>query len=129
MKAFIVDRYSKTTPLREGELPDPELRPDEVLVQVHATSVNPLDFKIRNGDFKLFTPARPPFALGHDVAGVVVRVDQALQGLLATKQTQALLDLQQYRLVLACHPRGELQGPDSKTGAINGQRVVGYGVG
>lgn len=73
MKAFIVDRYSKTTPLRAAELPDPEPRPDEVLVQVHATSVNPLDFKIRNGDFKLFMPARPPFALGHDVAGVVVR--------------------------------------------------------
>jgi hypothetical protein len=69
-----------------------------------------------------------PGPLGHtelDSAGL----DQALQGLLATKQTQALLDLQQYRLVLACHPRGELQGPDSKTGAINGQRVVGYGVG
>lgn len=74
MKAFIVERYGKNTPLREGELPDPELRADEVLVEVHATSVNPLDFKIRNGDFKLFMPAKPPFALGHDVAGVVVRV-------------------------------------------------------
>jgi len=76
MKAFVVDRYSKTTPLREGELPDPEPRADEVLVQVHATSVNPLDFKIRNGDFKLLMPARPPFALGHDVAGVVLRVGE-----------------------------------------------------
>ena len=79
MKAFIVDRYGKTTRLREGEMPDPELRPDEVLVEVHATSVNPLDFKIRNGDFKLLMPARPPFALGHDVAGVVVRVGSRVQ--------------------------------------------------
>ena len=74
MKSFIVDRYSKTTKLRAGELPDPTIEADEVLVEVHATSVNPLDFKIRNGDFKLFMPARPPFALGHDVAGVVVRL-------------------------------------------------------
>ncbi|MFM6992576.1 MAG: NADP-dependent oxidoreductase [Rhodoferax sp.] len=74
MKAFIVDRYSKTTLLREGEMPDPDVLADEVLVQVHATSVNPLDIKIRNGDFKLFMPAHPPFVLGHDVAGVVVRV-------------------------------------------------------
>lgn len=79
MKAFIVDQYGKTNRLREGDMPDPELRPDEVLVQVHATSVNPLDFKIRNGDFKLFLPARTPFVLGHDVAGVVVRVGSRVQ--------------------------------------------------
>jgi len=55
-------------------MPDPELREDEVLVQVHAAGVNPLDAKIRNGEFKLVLPYRPPFVLGHDVAGVVVRV-------------------------------------------------------
>ena len=79
MKAFIVDRYSKSAPLRAGELPEPVLRPDEILVEVHAASVNPLDFKIRNGDFKLLSPARPPFALGHDVAGIVVRVGSRVQ--------------------------------------------------
>jgi alcohol dehydrogenase len=55
-------------------MPDPELREDEVMVQVHAAGVNPLDAKIRNGEFKLILPYRPPFVLGHDVAGVVVRV-------------------------------------------------------
>ncbi|MEY4295831.1 MAG: hypothetical protein RLY82_1519 [Pseudomonadota bacterium] len=79
MKAFIVDRYGKNVPLRAGDMPEPELRADEVLVEVHATSVNPLDFKIRNGDFKLFMPARPPFVLGHDVAGVVVRVGASVK--------------------------------------------------
>ena len=74
MKAFVIDRYGKKELLRAADVPEPVLRDDEVLVQVHATSVNPLDFKIRNGDFKLFMPARPPFALGHDVAGVVVCV-------------------------------------------------------
>jgi NADPH:quinone reductase-like Zn-dependent oxidoreductase len=74
MKAFIVDRYGKKENLRAGEVPEPELREDEVLVQVHAAGVNLLDSKIRNGEFKIFLPYRAPFVLGHDVAGVVTRV-------------------------------------------------------
>lgn len=74
MKAFIVDRYGKSELLRAVELPEPELLEDEVLVKAHAASVNVLDAKIRNGEFKLVLPYRTPFVLGHDVAGVVVRV-------------------------------------------------------
>ncbi len=73
MKAFILDRYGSKV-LRQGELADPEVLEDEVLVQVHAAGVNLLDSKIRNGEFKLILPYRAPFVLGHDVAGVVVRV-------------------------------------------------------
>lgn len=74
MKAFTVDRYGKNSPLRLADMPTPELRDDEVLVQVHAAGVNLLDSKIRNGEFKLFLPYRAPFVLGHDVAGEVVKV-------------------------------------------------------
>ena len=74
MKAFMVARYSKREPLRAGDVPEPELGDDEVLIQVHATAVNQLDSKLRNGEFKLILPYRTPFVLGHDVAGVVVRV-------------------------------------------------------
>lgn len=74
MKAFIVDRYGKKETLRAGEVPEPELREDEVLIEVHATGVNLLDSKIRSGEFKLILPYRAPFVLGHDVAGVVVRI-------------------------------------------------------
>ena len=74
MKAFIVDRYGKKDGARIGEMPDPELRQDDVLVQIHAAGVNLLDSKIRNGEFKLFLPYRLPLILGNDVAGVVVRV-------------------------------------------------------
>jgi NADPH:quinone reductase-like Zn-dependent oxidoreductase len=74
MKAFIVDRYGSEAGVRVGEMPDPEVREDDVLVQVHAAGVNPVDSKIRNGDFKSFLRYRLPFILGHDVAGVVVRV-------------------------------------------------------
>ncbi len=74
MKAFVLDRYGKKSPLRAADVREPDLREDEVLIQVHATAVNLLDSKIRNGEFKLLLPYRTPFVLGHDVAGVVVRV-------------------------------------------------------
>lgn len=74
MKAFIVDRYgSSGDSLRAGEVPEPEMREHDVLVQIHAAGVNALDSKIRDGEFKLFLPYRLPFILGNDVAGVVVR--------------------------------------------------------
>src|SRR5712692_9447272 len=74
MRAFIVDRYGKKNGVRIGEMPDPDVRENDVLVQVHAAAVNLLDSKIRNGEFKLILPYRLPLILGNDVAGVVVRV-------------------------------------------------------
>jgi alcohol dehydrogenase len=74
MKAFILERYGKTRALRLADLPRPELRDGEVLVEVHAAGVNLLDAKIRNGEFKPILPYRLPLVLGHDVAGVVVQV-------------------------------------------------------
>ena len=74
MKAFIVDRYGKKARGRIGELPDPKLRENDVLVQVYAAGVNLLDSKIRSGEFKLILPYRLPLILGNDVAGVVVQI-------------------------------------------------------
>ncbi|MCK1735188.1 NADP-dependent oxidoreductase [Bradyrhizobium sp. 138] len=74
MKAFVVDKYKKKGTLRSATMPEPELRDDDVLVRIHATAVNVLDSKLRDGEFKLILPYRPPFILGHDVAGTVVRV-------------------------------------------------------
>ena len=79
MKAFILDRYGKNQTLRAADVPEPELRDNEVLIQVHATAVNLLDAKLRNGEFKLILPYRTPFVLGHDVAGVVARVGQQVR--------------------------------------------------
>lgn len=74
MKAFLIDRYAKGGALRLGEVTEPELRENDVMVQIHAAGVNILDSKIRNGEFKLILPYRLPLILGNDVAGVVVRV-------------------------------------------------------
>lgn len=73
MKAFVADRYEKKSALRLADMPVPALRDDEVLIEVHAAGVNQLDFKLRDGEFKLILPYRLPLILGHDVAGVVVK--------------------------------------------------------
>ncbi len=73
MKAFILESYGANRALQLAEVPEPQLRDDEVLVQVHAAGVNQLDSKIRDGQFKLILPYRLPLILGHDVAGVVVK--------------------------------------------------------
>lgn len=73
MKAFILESHGASRALQLAEVPEPQLRDDEVLVQVHAAGVNQLDSKIRDGQFKLILPYRLPLILGHDVAGVVVK--------------------------------------------------------
>ncbi|MEO4001408.1 NADP-dependent oxidoreductase [Mesorhizobium sp. CAU 1732] len=79
MKAFILDRYKKKSTLRFGDMPESALADDDVLVEVHAAGLNPLDSKIRDGEFKLILPYKLPLILGHDVAGVVVRVGANVQ--------------------------------------------------
>ena len=79
MKAFIVDRYGSGDRVRSSDVPDPEMREDDALIQIHAAGVNPLDSRIRDGEFKLFLPYRLPLILGNELAGVVVRVGSGVR--------------------------------------------------
>lgn len=92
MKAFVLDRYGKKNHLRVGELPSPDMRENEVLIQVHAAGINLLDSKIRNGEFKLVLPYRLPLVLGHDVAGVVVDVGSHVTQFKSGDEVYARLD-------------------------------------
>jgi NADPH:quinone reductase-like Zn-dependent oxidoreductase len=74
MKAFTLNRYSKTNELELTSVPDPVVLENDVLVQIHAASVNVLDSKIKSGEFKALLRYKLPLILGHDVAGVVVKV-------------------------------------------------------
>lgn len=76
----MLDRYGAKESLHLADLPEPEVGPDDVLVQVRAAGVNLLDAKIRNGEFKLVLPYRLPLVLGNDVAGAVVRVGARVRG-------------------------------------------------
>ena len=80
MKAFILDRYGKNSALRLGDMPEPQVRDHDVLIDIHAAALNPLDPKIRDGEFKLVIPYRLPLILGNDVAGVVIGVGPKTRG-------------------------------------------------
>ena len=74
MKAYTINSYGKKEGLTLAELPEPIVKENDVLVEVHAASVNQLDAKIKSGEFKLILPYKTPFTLGHDLAGVVTKV-------------------------------------------------------
>ncbi|MBA5689110.1 NADP-dependent oxidoreductase [Rugamonas apoptosis] len=80
MKAYVIDRYGASSAVRAAEMPEPELGGSDVLVEIHAASVNPLDLKIRSGGLKMVLPYRLPLILGNDLAGVVVRVGARVRG-------------------------------------------------
>lgn len=73
MKAWKINSYSKVDALVLAELPEPVVRENEVLVEIHAAGVNQLDAKLKSGEFKLLLPYKFPLILGHDVSGVVVK--------------------------------------------------------
>ena len=73
MKAVRLHAYGGVDQLRYEDVPTPEPGPDEVLVKVAATSVNPIDWKIRSGAAKSIMPVKFPAILGRDVAGTVVK--------------------------------------------------------
>ncbi|WP_175623145.1 NADP-dependent oxidoreductase [Chryseobacterium schmidteae] len=74
MKAFSISHYKKNSELKLADMPEPIVREDEVLVEIYAASVNLLDSKIKSGEFKLILPYKMPLILGHDVAGVIIKV-------------------------------------------------------
>ncbi len=89
MKAFVVDKYKKKGPIRLADMPEPQVGASDVLVRVHATAINLLDSKVRDGEFKLFLPYKPPFILGHDLAGTVVSVGRNVRGFKAGDEIYA----------------------------------------
>ncbi|MGR3774412.1 NADP-dependent oxidoreductase [Bacillus paramycoides] len=73
MKAMIIDKYGKV-PMRMAEVPTPEINEYEVLAEIHAASINPIDFKIRDGKVKMLLKYKMPLTLGNDFSGVIVKV-------------------------------------------------------
>ena len=72
MKAVLVHGYGDVNQLSYGDTPDLKPGPGEVLVRMAATSINPIDWKLRRGDLKAFMPLQFPAILGRDLAGEVV---------------------------------------------------------
>jgi NADPH:quinone reductase-like Zn-dependent oxidoreductase len=78
MKAITISSYGGPDVLELTDRPDPLVGPDYVLVRVRAASVNPVDYKIREGYLQGAFPSHLPMILGWDVAGVVEQVGPAV---------------------------------------------------
>lgn len=74
MKAALIDRFGDNHRVRVAEVPRPTARGNDLVVEVKAASINPVDFKIRSGKLKPLIPYRLPLVLGNDLSGVVVEV-------------------------------------------------------
>ena len=74
MKAVIINRYGPPEVLQYRDVEKPPIKPDRLLVKVCATSVNPIDWKLRRGDLQLLSGFNFPLRLGSDLAGVVEAV-------------------------------------------------------
>ena len=80
MRSIVIDGYGDAGDLQAREAPDPKPGNEEVLIRVRAAAVNPLDWKIRQGQLRIFLRLRFPYVVGCDIAGEVVST-----GLLAKK--------------------------------------------
>jgi len=80
MKAIVIDGYGGSDRLRFCERPDPRPGAGEILVRVHGAGVNPVDWKIRQGQLRLFLWLRFPYVPGGDVAGEVVEAGTGAAG-------------------------------------------------
>ncbi|AZI26235.1 NADP-dependent oxidoreductase [Pedobacter sp. G11] len=74
MKAYTINKYGKKETLHLNDVSVPQVKDNEVLIEVHAAGLNLLDAKIKSGEFKQILPYKLPLVLGHDVAGVVMKV-------------------------------------------------------
>jgi len=73
MKALIFKRYGGLDQVTFADIPRPVPKPDEILIQVHAAGLNPIDLAIPKGTFKPILRFQLPATLGSDLAGVVVK--------------------------------------------------------
>lgn len=93
MKAVVIDEYGDRSKLHMTNIAIPEIENDEVLVEVKATSINPIDWKLREGYLQENIPLKFPIVLGWDVAGVITRTGSAVEDFHAGDKILARPDL------------------------------------
>ncbi|VXB53183.1 NADPH:quinone reductase (fragment) [Bacillus sp. 349Y] len=80
MKAIVINQYGSKDVLEEKEVDKPSIGDDQVLVENHATSINPIDWKLREGYLKQMLDFEFPIILGWDVAGTISEIGQNVSG-------------------------------------------------
>lgn len=77
MKAMIIEKYGKV-PLKLADIPVPAIGDNDVLAEIVAASINPIDLKIRDGKVKMLLKYKMPLILGNDFSGVVKQVGKGV---------------------------------------------------
>ena len=90
MKAIVLHQYGGPEQLRYEDTERPEYGDNEVLVRIRATSVNPIDFKLRSGAAKARMPLEFPAILGRDLSGEVVETGRSVTGFARGMRVMAL---------------------------------------
>jgi NADPH:quinone reductase-like Zn-dependent oxidoreductase len=80
MKASFLASYGGPEVIKYGDLPDPEINNNQILVEVKAVSVNPVDYKIKSGALKLITGSKFPKIIGTDYSGIVKSIGSDVTG-------------------------------------------------
>jgi NADPH:quinone reductase-like Zn-dependent oxidoreductase len=80
MKAIVLHDYGGPENLKYESVPDPVAGPGEVLVRVAASSVNPIDYKLRSGEARSYYPLELPATIGVDFSGIVREVGEKVSG-------------------------------------------------
>ena len=80
MKAILTKEYGNADVLKLAEIDKPIIGDGEVLIQVIITSVNPMEWKVRNGEMKMMTGKTPPEILGSDFSGIVSKIGSSITG-------------------------------------------------
>jgi len=126
MKAAFIERYGGPEVLQYGDLPDPVAAPGEVVVDVHAASVNGADWKVRVGQYK---QTKFPFALGRDFSGVVsavgagvddLKVGDAVFGVLEAGQEGAYAEKVAVKAAIVANKPDALPHVDAAALALTG---------
>jgi 2-desacetyl-2-hydroxyethyl bacteriochlorophyllide A dehydrogenase len=92
MQAVFINQYGSTQVLEYGNIETPSPKPDQLLVKVYASSVNPVDWKIRSGQLQFLTGYNFPLVLGFDIAGEVVEVGESVTRFQPGDKIYAYLD-------------------------------------
>jgi len=92
MKAIVVRGYGGVEQFEQRNLPAPVPGPGEVLVQVAAAGINPIDWKLRRGDLRTMAPLQFPAVLGRDVSGVVLATGPGVTSLKTGDRVMGLVD-------------------------------------
>ncbi len=71
---MVISKYGNNVPLQLASLPNPTIGEKDLLVEIHAASINPIDFKIRDGKVKVLLTYEMPLILGNDFSGKVIQI-------------------------------------------------------